>query len=500
MNLRVYLPYWSTWVASRYSPSTAEISPRPAALPDTPLLPTTSRPFLLISGLSLLKVEIALLMAPQSRNQTEAPSLRDFDIPRVAAEQPQHLPTVSGLNNSHASSSSADGDEEEEDDEDGEPVDDDDFESQYSLDLPSSGSSESESDDADNVVGQKPYLHRSNSSILMANAFAPPYYNRPPTPLPASPSLTSLLRPSFSATTSRPTTPDSSENDTPNDTEAAVAKSARIATTVPRANPKVPTYEYYGFVLYLLSSIAFRGSIQCANTQQCWRFPVMYSLWSYLPSPFLHQLGIYYYPNRWWSLAIPSFLVMTIVYIFVALASYNTGYLTLPMSSIENIVDEAAQVAVLDKAGRTRKKSLHSEAVMDSQGSKNLDWKSLWSEGTDAVMDVPVGGVCEILYGWKQAYAHYLKRYANLIGFTECDFVQSNRQTWVKVSCNGKNMLVVTNNTGLNSLSASISFCNEQHRSLLKTANRLSSLDIGLTQDLITDCHEIVYNHQRRPH
>jgi phosphatidylinositol glycan class P protein len=26
---------------------------------------------------------------------------------------------------------------------------------------------------------------------------------------------------------------------------------------VPRASPKVPTYEYYGFVLYLASSLAF---------------------------------------------------------------------------------------------------------------------------------------------------------------------------------------------------------------------------------------------------
>lgn len=104
------------------------------------------------------------------------------------------------------------------------------------------------------------FLHPSNSSssFPMANSFAPPFYNRPPTPLPPSPSLTSLLRPAFSNTISRPTTSDSSENDTPNDTEAAVAKSARTATTVPRASPKVPTYEYYGFVLYLLSSLVFR--------------------------------------------------------------------------------------------------------------------------------------------------------------------------------------------------------------------------------------------------
>ena len=133
----------------------------------------------------------------------------------------------------------------------------------------------------------------------------------------------------------------------------------------------------------------------------------MYLLWSYLPSPFLHQLGIYYYPNRWWSLAIPSFLVMTIVYIYVALACYNTEYLTLPLSSIENIVDEAANIAVLDADGKlignaTGERLVQLSLGGDGRGSSSegdWDWKALWNEGTDAVMDVPIGGVCEILYG-----------------------------------------------------------------------------------------------------
>ena len=139
--------------------------------------------------------------------------------------------------------------------------DDADFQSHYSLDAsPSSSSSGSPSPSPTNNAS--PFLHSSSSAHLLgANAFAPPFYNRPPTPLPPSPSLTSLLRPTFSATTSRPTTPDSSENDTPNDTEAVVAKSARTATTVSRVSPKVPTYEYYGFVLYLLSSGIFRTSV-----------------------------------------------------------------------------------------------------------------------------------------------------------------------------------------------------------------------------------------------
>ena len=133
--------------------------------------------------------------------------------------------------------------------------DDADFQSHYSLDPQSLSDSGSE-DSSDEIERYHPF-RQSSGSLHGPNAFAPPFYNRPPTPLPPSPSLTSLLRPPFSATTSRPTTPDSSDVETPNDTEAAVAKSARRATTVPRASPKVPTYEYYGFVLYLASSLAF---------------------------------------------------------------------------------------------------------------------------------------------------------------------------------------------------------------------------------------------------
>lgn len=154
-----------------------------------------------------------------------------------------------------------------------EPIDvenDADFQSHYSHEPLSDASSdfENQEEDEDDTIAMHHHHHQqqqqqqhpfrqSTSSLHGPNAFAPPFYNRPPTPLPPSPSLTSLLRPPFSATTSRPTTPDASDVDTPDDTEAAVAKSARRATTVPRASPKVPTYEYYGFVLYLASSLAF---------------------------------------------------------------------------------------------------------------------------------------------------------------------------------------------------------------------------------------------------
>ncbi|EPS44491.1 hypothetical protein H072_1521 [Dactylellina haptotyla CBS 200.50] len=307
----------------------------------------------------------------------------------------------------------------------------------------------------------------SPSESPMAQTLLPPFYNRPPTPLPPSPSLTSLLRPPF--TPSRPATPDSSDSE--------AANSSRIAQSTPRSAPKVPTYEYYGFVLYLTSTLAF----------------ITYLLWSYLPAPVLHFLGIHYFYNRWWSLAVPAYIVAMIIYIYVALASYNTEYLTPPLTSLENIVDEVAKMAIVEideskhrkiirginiqaneydndtglpTPARSRRPSSSAtyeqktwesiEDVVDrhvqldggltspSTGPENcsrvekvgrsisrrkkkrkgkvvskepeyeftvaaqeqtdyddgmMDWKDYWSTGTDAVMDIPIGGVCEVLYG-----------------------------------------------------------------------------------------------------
>ncbi|KAF2637699.1 PIG-P-domain-containing protein, partial [Massarina eburnea CBS 473.64] len=240
------------------------------------------------------------------------------------------------------------------------------------------------------------YTSRSRTHLQLApttSTLYPPFYNRPPTPLPPSPSLTSLLRPSFSTNTSRPTTPDSSDVDvpgngtsTPGSTStnlASITKSARHAPTVPRASPKIPTYEYYGFAMYVTSSAAF----------------LLYIVWAYVPAPMLHQMGIHYYPNRWWALAVPCWLSVLVVYIYFALASYNTTRLTLPLSSCENIVDETGHVAIVDRrTGKIARKDAPDPAFQFDQ-SEEVDWNSFWSISTDAVLDVPIGGVCEILYG-----------------------------------------------------------------------------------------------------
>ena len=172
----------------------------------------------------------------------------------------------------------------------------------------------------------------------------------------------------------------------------------------------------------------------------------------------------------------PAWLVVLVCYIYVALACYNTGNLTMAVSSLECIVDKAGAVAVVDGDGKIMRKSgsvrrsstgkagsgtmkraqstkkqqdprrRRSTKYGNASGSlkkkrhhdgkpppgiggqydanfgadgverrarkyeqedepntkempKELDWKSVWSRGTDAVMDIPIGGVCEVLYG-----------------------------------------------------------------------------------------------------
>ena len=114
---------------------------------------------------------------------------------------------------------------------------------------------------------------------------------------------------------------------------------------------------------------------------------------------------------------------MTLVYVYVALAAYNLEMLTLPMASVETIVDGAASVAGVERmmalkrgvggereedgrrggAGarsRRKKGERNRERESDRVGiGEGTDWTRVWDEGTDAVMDVPLAGVCEVLYG-----------------------------------------------------------------------------------------------------
>ncbi|KAJ2161573.1 hypothetical protein GGF46_001343 [Coemansia sp. RSA 552] len=88
------------------------------------------------------------------------------------------------------------------------------------------------------------------------------------------------------------------------------------------AAASTPTFEYYGFVVYLVSLASF----------------VVYLLWAYLPDPVLEAVGITYYPDRYWAVALPAWWLMAVLFIYlfnIAMNMYNTPSL----SSAHNISD-----------------------------------------------------------------------------------------------------------------------------------------------------------------
>ncbi|PIN12585.1 N-acetylglucosaminyltransferase complex, subunit PIG-P, partial [Handroanthus impetiginosus] len=40
---------------------------------------------------------------------------------------------------------------------------------------------------------------------------------------------------------------------------------------------------------------------------------VVFIIWAYVPDHWLHCIGIYYHPSRYWALAVPTYLIVTIV-------------------------------------------------------------------------------------------------------------------------------------------------------------------------------------------
>lgn len=61
---------------------------------------------------------------------------------------------------------------------------------------------------------------------------------------------------------------------------------------------KAPQVEVYGFVGYILSFVVFG----------------LYLLWAYLPEHVLQDLGITYYPNKYWAIAVPCWTCVAVVY------------------------------------------------------------------------------------------------------------------------------------------------------------------------------------------
>lgn len=91
-----------------------------------------------------------------------------------------------------------------------------------------------------------------------------------------------------------------------------------------------------------------------------------------IPDSWLRKIGISYYPDKYWTHAIPSFLLIVMIYMYVFVILVNNEVKTLKLDDIRTLTDE--------------------HAVYPAQPEDYI-WKA-----PSGVWDLPIGLVNEVLY------------------------------------------------------------------------------------------------------
>ncbi|XP_042044870.1 phosphatidylinositol N-acetylglucosaminyltransferase subunit P-like isoform X2 [Salvia splendens] len=74
-------------------------------------------------------------------------------------------------------------------------------------------------------------------------------------------------------------------------------------------------------------------------------FTVIFIVWAYVPDHWLHSIGIYYYPSRYWALAVPTYVMVTIVLAITFYIGMNF-MATPPPTSLNIMFDEFSREMV----------------------------------------------------------------------------------------------------------------------------------------------------------